>query len=69
MSKHKEKTPAPLADWEVAMSYEHGSVTVTQARWKRDEMGGYTFTGKDGPSWDFAPAVVAGYRPGAKRQG
>ena len=43
MSKRKEKTPAPLADWVVSL-YDGGQVPVPQARMERDKHGGYTFT-------------------------
>lgn len=61
MSKRKEKTPAPLADWVVSL-YDGGQVPVPQARMERDKHGGYTFTDRVGPLHDFAPGIAAHVR-------
>ena len=65
MSKHKEKTPAPLADWEVTLSITEGVASgwhhFPASRWKRTGKKGccwYTFTDEQGVVAEFPPGVV-----------
>ena len=65
MSKHKENTPAPLADWEVSLSNAEGVASgwhrIPASRWKRTGKKGccwYTFTDEQGIVAEFAPGVV-----------
>ena len=65
MSKHKEKTPAPLADWDVSLAnaegYAGGWHHFPAARWKRTGKKGccfYTFTDEQGVVAEFPPGVV-----------
>ena len=62
MSKHKEKTPAPLADWQVTdTSGAHGSPQaelIRQARWKRDRADWVIFRDEQGVVAAYAPPTV-----------
>ncbi|HUK71379.1 MAG TPA: hypothetical protein VLW50_21870 [Streptosporangiaceae bacterium] len=62
MSKHKEKTRSPLADWEVSLGGPEGTVTgwhhIPASRWKRTAPGWYTFTDEQGVVAEFPPGVV-----------
>ena len=62
MSKRKEKTPAPLADWEVSLANAEGLASgwhhIPASRWKRTAPGWYTFTDEQGVVAEFPPGVV-----------
>ena len=65
MSKHKEKTQAPLADWDVSLAnaegYAGGWHHFPASRWKRTGKKGccfYTFTDEQGVVAEFPPGVV-----------
>jgi hypothetical protein len=65
VSKHKEKTPAPLADWELVI--DQGAIparveVLPQTRWKRDERDHYTFRDSKGVLAEFAPGGVLSVR-------